>query len=1176
MLIARVVAIVLAYGVCCAPAHLYADEDPTTERPGESDSEEGRADRAFKARHNALRKQAAEQAKRGDTNGARTTYRAFIRFLAQAAQDREQYALVDGTWTAWAHVQIADRYGEEGDFEAAVSSLREALSIRRRLHGDEHASIATILNSLGYFYREWGRLDEAEEAYRRALVMRRRVFSGNHVQSAWSLHNLASLLRARERFNEALALDREALSMRLDLFGEIHPLVSSSYSNIASSLLDLGRHDEGKRLYKKALDLFERAFEGDHPEVSRALNNYAYALEETGQLRRAREYYERALAMKRRLYPSNHPDLALAMNGLASVLEDLGEYDLALSLHRRALRIREAHFERPHHHVSESLNNLGHILQTVGRTREALGYFERAAKMDADVRGEDHRVTSYYRSNVASALLELGEADQALALARSVLDRHERRHPSGHPDIALGAVNVSHALSALGRHEEAVALRRRALKIREDAFPDGHPLTVQSLTEVATSLAVLGRLGEAAEFADRAIELGDRLRLPSRHRARVLRAQLALHGGDAKAAYSFLQPALEVVEAQRGRLASLGAEGRVRFMAKKSSHNPFPLMVRILLALDRPSEAYSILEQGRGREFLDLLARGQHDLVAVARQRKIESSDMDGASNLDALSRAVEVAAMAVTHAKHAVLRARRACRRADVRAALRALATARRSHDDARQQRLVVIRDALPEGRSLRASEVQSLLSEGEVLLAYAVGAESFVFLVSLDGVRVFSLPTTASSAQLADLADRYHKQLRRPQGVAAAAAGHPGAELFERLVPAEVWETLRGARRVFVVAHGPVHRIPLEALVVGGHGTKATYWAEIGPPIVYCASGSVLAALASRPKRALDGLAWVGAGDPVFAGAAPWPADGVVVTNISPESQAAAAGLRRGDVLTRYDDMALSGLDCLRDAMSKIDPKTATRVVLTLDREGASHEVTIKPGPLGVHLAPEPPSIAGPKLLAETVGGGASSRSGLAPLPGTRAEVLAIHDALRRAEARLKTEILLGADATERRLYAGAQSPSVLHIATHGLVSPHRSALEASLALTPPRVPVPGDDGFLTLGDLLDGWRSRLATTQLVVLSACDTQTGRLDANEGMLALPWGFCFAGARSCIASHWPVGDKSTIQLMTLFYERLLSRKVLAPCEALHMARRAMMRAQPDPYHWAPFVFAGAP
>jgi CHAT domain-containing protein len=94
--------------------------------------------------------------------------------------------------------------------------------------------------------------------------------------------------------------------------------------------------------------------------------------------------------------------------------------------------------------------------------------------------------------------------------------------------------------------------------------------------------------------------------------------------------------------------------------------------------------------------------------------------------------------------------------------------------------------------------------------------------------------------------------------------------------------------------------------------------------------------------------------------------------------------------------------------------------------------------------------------------------------------------------------------------------------------------------------------------------------------VLSACDSQKGRLERDEGMLALPLGFCFAGAPAVVASLWKVDDESTALLMSDFYRRILSDGAPGPCEALHAARRELKKKHPDPRHWGAFVFVGAP
>jgi CHAT domain-containing protein len=184
---------------------------------------------------------------------------------------------------------------------------------------------------------------------------------------------------------------------------------------------------------------------------------------------------------------------------------------------------------------------------------------------------------------------------------------------------------------------------------------------------------------------------------------------------------------------------------------------------------------------------------------------------------------------------------------------------------------------------------------------------------------------------------------------------------------------------------------------------------------------------------------------------------------------------------------------------------------------------------------------------------------------------------------EADPQVVVLLREDATRSRLFTEAGGTRYLHLATHGLVNETDKVAWSSLALTQPPVPVPDDFGFLTLNDLFENWWGRLKTTELVVLSACDSQRGRLSGDEGVFGLPWGFMYAGSTAVIASLWQVDDASTAELMGDLYawiERTRPEAAdssrMAKLQAFVEVRQALRQNYPEPFFWAPFVYVGDP
>jgi CHAT domain-containing protein len=102
--------------------------------------------------------------------------------------------------------------------------------------------------------------------------------------------------------------------------------------------------------------------------------------------------------------------------------------------------------------------------------------------------------------------------------------------------------------------------------------------------------------------------------------------------------------------------------------------------------------------------------------------------------------------------------------------------------------------------------------------------------------------------------------------------------------------------------------------------------------------------------------------------------------------------------------------------------------------------------------------------------------------------------------------------------------------------------------------------------------------AGVDLLALSACETATTGVDADgkevEGFAVLAQQ---RGARSVLASLWPVADKSTPLLMEKFYQMLGATPRTPKAEALRAAQLSLLRDNPafaHPYYWAPFILIG--
>jgi CHAT domain-containing protein len=236
--------------------------------------------------------------------------------------------------------------------------------------------------------------------------------------------------------------------------------------------------------------------------------------------------------------------------------------------------------------------------------------------------------------------------------------------------------------------------------------------------------------------------------------------------------------------------------------------------------------------------------------------------------------------------------------------------------------------------------------------------------------------------------------------------------------------------------------------------------------------------------------------------------------------------------------------------------------------------------------------------ELVAYNRAATCNNRSGFRYLEGTQKEAEQITAKLDKKS--ISTTTYSGEDAPEESFVAlsGNDSPSVIHISTHGFYYPDtisdenrkkidlsgagevrfrysddpllRSGLLMSGANRAWKgLPIPAgvEDGILTAKEVSN---MNLMNTELVVLSACQTGQGDVKGSEGVEGLQRGFKMAGVRYIMMSLWEIPDRETTEFMDTFYDNWLGGQEIH--DAFSNTQLKMKNKYRDePYKWAAFV-----
>ncbi len=210
--------------------------------------------------------------------------------------------------------------------------------------------------------------------------------------------------------------------------------------------------------------------------------------------------------------------------------------------------------------------------------------------------------------------------------------------------------------------------------------------------------------------------------------------------------------------------------------------------------------------------------------------------------------------------------------------------------------------------------------------------------------------------------------------------------------------------------------------------------------------------------------------------------------------------------------------------------------------------------------------------------------------PLPGTKREIMELDDLLDRKGWNRK--LYTGNDATEVSIKK-VSNPRIFHVATHGFFRESKKMstldqefnesaaydnplLKTGLLLTgagdilnETQFNYNMDNGILTAYEAMN---LNLDQTDLVVLSACETGLGELQAGEGVYGLQRAFLVAGARTIVMSLFKVSDDATQQLMVKFYRKWIETGNKR--QAFVEAKKEIRNEYRDPIYWGPFVMIG--
>lgn len=1016
----------------------------------------------------------------------------------------------------------------QGEYERALVQALDACEFSRRTLGEEHPEYAASLDNLAAIYKALGRFEEAEPLLKQALEIRKKTLGENDPDYVISLNNLAGLYKATGRYADAEPLYLRSLEIIRTGAGEENAFFATGLNNLASVYKAMGDYVAVEPLYTRARDIVFKVSGENSPDYAVILSNLAQYYGLVGRSADAESTYRRSLEITRKVLGEQHPQYARTLNNLASLYESAGNFAAAEPLYRQAMEILVSKSAKGSPDYASALSNLAGLYKSIGDYARAEELYREANETRRAALGENHPDFASGLGNLADLYYQKGDFKSAEPLYQRALEIDRRNLGENHPDIAIDMQNLAVLYKTTGRYEKSEELYRKALEISRSALGDRHPNVALTLFNLAALCQAVGRYPEAESLYRQALDI-----------------RTAALGED--------HPDVAAV---LNNLAGL-------LVATSRENEALELMKRAQSINDRSiSNVFSIASESRRLGYLAVL-RGEMDAFLSLIAGPLAGSQKAVEDGLDLVLRRKAIVADALAAERDAVLGGRYP----DLEPKLRELKTLRV------QIAQKMMAGPGPEGGDAHRRLIGKWSAEKEKIETFLAG----------------HIPEI-------DLRKRLIEADRR-----AVAAALPAGAVLVEYVRYNVFDFTASAQKgqsswkpprylAFVLAAGEPANVKM--IDLGDADAVDRLISDFRSTVA-----------GESEKRDGRGIATKSEGtSPVRSGADlraavldPLLKDLVERRQLflAPDGDLyrfsfAALPLDAGRCL--IDEYHISyvgvGRDMLRFGTAPSAVPAAAMVVADPDYDLDA----------GAQL-PQPDDAVPVRQSRDFLRGVQQFHR----LPGTRVEG-------ERVAAMLGVSPIEGSRATKEEIM-GARSPRILHVATHGFFLPDQDRsrrgqvfqgnpvevsdgpetsrfaifvetplLRSGIVLAGVNAWLQGKalspedgDGFLT-GEDASGMD--LLSTDLVVLSACETGLGDIKAGEGVFGLRRAFLLAGAKTLLMSLWKVPDSQTQMLMVEFYGRVLQG--LPRAEALREAQLAVKKVFPEPFYWAAFICQGDP
>lgn len=1010
-------------------------------------------------------------------------------------------------------IKLSRNFINSQNFDKSISLLDSSAIICSQILGEGHPYFAKALFNKGYVYFIMGKYDEANVFYFQAKEIQEKSLGKLNGTYANTVNNIGIVYYYKQDFENAEKFYLDAKDIRAKVFGVKSKEYSGSLNNLA--LLYRGRDDHSKSLemFLEAKGIWVDSKNKMDPGYAHIINNVALSYAYLGAYEKAEPLFFEAKEIWEKTVGKLHPDFALSLSCISFLYMTMGEYAKAEPLYLEVVQIKEKIYGKEHAEFASAINNLGTLYTKKGDFKRGESLFIDAMAIREKFLGKDNNDYAESLINLANLYELTNKVDQVEPLLIEAKEIWAKILGKEHSQYAISIMNLANHYYKTKDFQKAEPLYKETIEIRAKVFGKQHESYALVLYNLAVMYLEMGN-----------VESGEKLTLEAR--------EIWLNSfGKENENYINSLSHLTSIYLHKGKLEEcknliFEMDGLIRILVEKSAaYSSENQMLAYLKTFERPNaQIQTFIQQHPSKDLIQLAYDNALFYNGYLMENAQKLANLSG--NKDSLFAESfvnwkgKLRQLSIEYAKP--MNQRKNINELELEA-------------ESLEKKLTQLSPQFSESRTVyRWEDVLHNLPKESAAIEFSrfeifgkADSSDYVALILKSGDSTPQIVSLFSESELyASLSTGVEQKnsnlLSQIYSRGAKPSQNRSFEPVYNLIWKPINDNLAGVKKVYFAPSGMLHQLNFDAIKIN----EKTVLSDAYQLVRLGTTRSLI-----RQQKELQ----VGNKEIILYGAVDY--------NLNLSTQ---------NVETKTD--------------KKFEMDSTEFTLASVDRNSRQKDFLWN------------------------------------YLPGTELETKEI---LKICEqSKYKVQYFSKQEATEesfKKIGKATKSPQIIHLATHGFFFPdpnksHKKEGEDEALMDQfGSAFKSSDQPMMRSGLLLSGanyaWKENksnnedeedgiltayeisqmnLSSTELVVLSACETGLGDIQGNEGVYGLQRAFKIAGVKYLIMSLWQVPDQQTSMLMTTFYKKLLKEKLTIP-NAFHAAQKELREIGLDPYQWAGFV-----